>query len=171
MQIQDRPEFKSKSKPLTAMGSDTVFSAVAAMNDKNFGSVAVVGDNGGVAGIFTERDLLRRVVARGKDPKETNLADVMTTEIRVAMASDDVIDWLRQMSNERFRHVPVVDGNGKIVHMMSQGDFVSYTWPELITRVKEEVKHAYPWLSPAIWLFAGLAVYTLFMIVVLKSVF
>lgn len=171
MKIQDRPEFKSKAKPLTASASDTVSSAVAGMNDKNFGSIAVLAADGDVAGIFTERDLLRRVVARGKDPKETTLADVMTTEIRVASASDEVIDWLRQMSNERFRHVPVVDDNGKIVHMMSQGDFVSYTWPELLTRVKEEVSHAYPWLSPAIWLFAGVAIYTIFMIVVLKAVF
>jgi CBS domain-containing protein len=169
VRIEERPEFKSKAKPLTAVETDTVFNAVNEMNDKNFGSIAVIGSDGRVVGIFTERDLLRRVVARGKDPQETTLADVMTKEIRVAAASDEVIDWLRQMSNERFRHVPVVDDKGEIVHMMSQGDFVSYTWPDLLSRVKEEVGYAYPKLSPAIWLVAGVAVYTIVIILILLN--
>ncbi len=56
----------------------------------------------------------------------------MTTDLKVARADDDLLDWLRLMSNERFRHLPVVDDQGVIIGMMSQGDFVSYTWPELM---------------------------------------
>jgi preprotein translocase subunit Sec61beta len=52
---------------------------------------------------------------------------------------------------------------------MSQGDFVSYTWPDLISRVKEEVGYAYPKLSPAIWLVAGVAVYTIVIILILLN--
>ena len=94
----------------------------------------------------------------------------MTTDVKVANASDEVVAWLRQMSNERFRHVPVVDGDGQLVHMMSQGDFVSYTWPELLTRLKEEVGYAYPKVASSMWLMTGMAVYTLVMIGVLTSV-
>lgn len=167
MRIEERPEFKSKAKPVTALATDTVFDVVSAMNENNYGSVVIVGADKKVAGIFTERDLVRRVVAYGKDPTNTKMADVMTTDIRVASASDEVIDWLRQMSNERFRHVPVVDENGEIVHMMSQGDFVSYTWPDLLSRVKEEVSYAYPKASSVIWLLLGISVYTIVIILVL----
>lgn len=170
MRIADRPEFKSKAKPLTASASEMVADVAGRMTEKNFGSVAVIGDGSDVVGIFTERDLMRRVVAKGKDPHNTPVSEVMTTDVKSANANDEVVVWLRQMSNERFRHVPVVDDGGKLVHMMSQGDFVSYTWPELLTRLKEEVSYAYPkWASP-MWLLAGLAVYTIVMIVVLRGV-
>lgn len=169
MKIKDRPEFGSKTKPLTASPSDPVSTVASAMSEKNYGSVIVIGSDRKIEGIFTERDLLRRVVATGKDAGTTTMADVMTTDIKVASASDEIVDWLRQMSNERFRHVPVVDDQGFLVHMMSQGDFVSYTWPDLISRVKEEVSYAYPRLSPAIWLFAGMAVYTVIIILALQN--
>jgi CBS domain-containing protein len=170
MRIADRPEFKSKAKPLTALASEMVADVAGRMTEKNFGSVAVIDDASRVVGIFTERDLMRRVVAPGKDPHNTPVAAVMTTDVKVANASDEVVAWLRQMSNERFRHVPVVDGDGQLVHMMSQGDFVSYTWPELLTRLKEEVGYAYPKVSSSMWLMTGMAVYTLVMIGVLTSV-
>ena len=48
----------------------------------------------------------------------------MTTQVRAAKEDDNLLDWLRIMSNDRFRHLPVVDEEGKVVSMMSQGDFV-----------------------------------------------
>jgi CBS domain-containing protein len=170
MRIADRPEFKSKAAPLTASASEMVADLAGRMTEKNFGSVAVIDESSRVVGIFTERDLMRRVVAKGKDPHNTPVSEVMTTDVKVANASDEVVVWLRQMSNERFRHVPVVDGDGQLVHMMSQGDFVSYTWPELLTRLKEEVGYAYPKLASPMWLLVGMVVYTLIMIAVLRGV-
>ena len=67
----------------------------------------------------------------------------MTTTVRCANEDDDVIDWLRIMSNERFRHLPVVNDDGKIINMMSQGDFVSYTWPEILNSLKGKAKETW----------------------------
>ena len=70
---------------------------------------------------------MRRLLNKSLDPNTTPLSDIMTTEVRTGRAEDEVVDWLRQMSNERFRHLPVVDEQGRLVNFMSQGDFVSFT--------------------------------------------
>lgn len=137
MKIKDRPEFTKKGKPLTFPPNATVAEAVREMSEKNYGAAIVVNGDESVAGVVTERDFMRRLLDKGRDPKETTLADIMTKDVRCARADDDLIDWLRIMSNERFRHLPVVDEDNRLVSMMSQGDFVSYTWPELIYRVKQ----------------------------------
>ena len=74
------------------------------------------------------------------NPKTTKLKDIMTSPVKVADKDDEMVIWLRQMSNERFRHVPVVDKSGKLINIMSQGDFVSYSWPNLMYQVKEMTK-------------------------------
>jgi signal-transduction protein with cAMP-binding, CBS, and nucleotidyltransferase domain len=131
MKIQDRPEFKNKLVPFSLGSDENVFNAVKTMAAKNIGSVVIVDTEMHVKGIVTERDILR-LVSEGLDPKTTPLAKIMTTDIKTAHADDEVVDWLRQMSNERFRHLPVTDEQGRLIAMMSQGDFVSYTWPDLL---------------------------------------
>jgi CBS domain-containing protein len=134
MRLCDRPEFRTKPKPLTRPRDATVADAVAAMSEANFGSVVVVDAERRVEGLVTERDVMKRLVNRGRDAAETRLADIMTSNPRIACESDNVLDWLRIMSNERFRRLPVVDAEGRIVAVMTQGDLVSYTWPELACR-------------------------------------
>jgi predicted transcriptional regulator len=80
---------------------------------------------------------MRRLLAKQLDPNITPLKDIMTSALKVASDEDKVVDCLRLMSNERFRHLPIVDSKGKIVNLMSQGDFVSYTWPQLLIQVKD----------------------------------
>ncbi|GGE22552.1 hypothetical protein GCM10011529_31450 [Polymorphobacter glacialis] len=96
------------------------------MSEKNDGAIVVVDAADCPIGIVTERDLLRRLLAKSLDPKTTPLADIMTRDLKVAHGSDEVPVWVRQMSNERFRHVPVVNAEGRLLNIMSQGDFVSY---------------------------------------------
>ena len=140
MKISERSEFNNKPAPLTASATDSVLDAVKAMDERNFGSVIVVDENSKVTGMMTERDIFRRLVAAKRDPETTKVGDIMTTEIRTARADDELVDWLRIMSNERFRRLPVVDNEGKLIAVMSQGDFVSYTWPELLTQAKDLAK-------------------------------
>ena len=131
MHIKDRPEYSTKSEVMTFSSETKVIDAVKCMSQKNYGSCVIVDENNMPEGIVTERDLMRRLIAENLDPKTTMLSDIMTRELKVARPQDRIIDWLRLMSNERFRHVPVVDEDGKLVNLMSQGDFVSYTWPQL----------------------------------------
>jgi CBS-domain-containing membrane protein len=83
-----------------------------------------------------------RLLHEKKDPDKTTMEDIMTREVKVAREDDDIVDWLRIMSNERFRHLPVVNDNNQLVNMMSQGDFVSYTWPSLLTTMGAKAKES-----------------------------
>ena len=95
------------------------------------------------------------------NPKTTKLRDIMTTPVKVADKDDEMIVWLRQMSNERFRHVPVVDHSGKLINIMSQGDFVSYSWPNLMYQVKEITKENYFKANQVVLIIFSLLVYTI----------
>ena len=142
MRIDARPEFQQKPAPLTVDKSTLLRDAISEMASRNFGSIVVVNDDRTVAGILTERDLMRRVLNERRDPDSTTVEAVMTPDVKVARAGDDVVDWLRLMSNERFRHLPVIDDEGRVVQMLSQGDFVSYTWPELLHQARHKAREA-----------------------------
>ncbi len=161
MKICDRPEFKSKKPPLTFGENDKVLNAVKLMSKENFGSVVIVDKQNKVKGIVTERDLMKRLLNGSKNPKTTKLKDIMTTPVKVADKDDNLVNWLRQMSNERFRHVPVVDKSGKLINIMSQGDFVSYTWPNLLYQVKEMTRQDYFKVNQVVMVIFGILVYTL----------
>ncbi len=139
----DRPEYKSKPKPVTFLGKDKVFQAITVMADKNYGSVVIVDTKEKVIGIVTERDIVKKLVKNNMSPKTTKLEDIMTPNPRVANENDDVLEWLRIMSNDRFRRLPVVDSTGKIKAIFTQGDFVSYTWPDLIFQATQLAKASF----------------------------
>lgn len=159
MKIKDRPEFRSKAAVLTFGPKALVSEAVAIMSERNYGAAVIVSPDRKPLGIVTERDFMRRLLNKRMDPDQTTLDQIMTTDLKMARADDDLLDWLRLMSNERFRHLPVVDDQGIIISMMSQGDFVSYTWPELMGRLKEQARATFD-ISPSIVLMiAGVAVF------------
>ena len=139
----DRPEFKTKPQPITFLSKDKVSNAIEVMTEKNYGSVVIVDVKDKVIGIVTERDIVKKLVKNNMSPKTTILEDIMTPNPRVVNENDDVLDWLRIMSNERFRRLPVVDADGKIKVIFTQGDFVSYTWPDLIYQASQLAKASF----------------------------
>ena len=141
--LMDRPEYRLKQQPLTCLPTTSVFEAVLKMSEKNYGAVIVINDEKKVIGIVTERDVMNKVVANELDVHATVLSDIMTENPRVARETDDLIDWLRIMSNERFRRLPVIDDNGQIKAVFTQGDFVSYTWPDLIFHASQMAKASF----------------------------
>ncbi len=138
--LKDRPEFKNKPRPLTFRRSNLVSDAASVMSEKNYGSVIIVDKDDKVEGIVTERDILKKLVNKNLDPSKTKLETIMTENPRVGNEEDDVVEWLRIMSNDRFRRLPVVDENGRIKVIFTQGDFVSYTWPDLVYQAKQMAK-------------------------------
>jgi len=157
----DRPEFKTKPVPITFLKKDKVFQAIEIMSEKNYGSVVIVDDKDKVIGIVTERDIVKKLVKNNMSPKTTKLEDIMTPNPRVANENDDVLDWLRIMSNDRFRRLPVVDEKGKIKVIFTQGDFVSYTWPDLIFQASQMAKASF---------MRGFSVYGLLAMILLYSI-
>jgi len=98
----------------------TVLHAVEKMNRERIGAVLVC-ISGEMVGIFTERDVLCRVVGEGRDPASTQVIDVMTTEVVAVRSTTSVEEAMAVISERRFRHLPVVD-DGKLVGVVSSGD-------------------------------------------------
>jgi signal-transduction protein with cAMP-binding, CBS, and nucleotidyltransferase domain len=117
----------AKQKVLTATAEITVTDAARLMKKKSVGAVMVVKDNGRLAGIFTERDAVFRVLAEGRDPKTTRLSEVMTAQPQTITAEKPFGHALLMMYESGFRHVPVVE-DGKPVGMVSARDVLG---PEL----------------------------------------
>jgi CBS domain-containing protein len=102
--------------------SDSVRDAAKMMSDKNVGAVAVL-DSGRLVGIFSERDLMKRVVAAGLDPMRTQVGTVMTKELVVGRPGDDINDALQKMHSIGCRHLPIVD-SGNLIGMISLRDLL-----------------------------------------------
>jgi CBS domain-containing protein len=166
----DRPEYAHKPDPLTCTADSMVADAVADMSERNFGCVIVVDDDKKVVGIMTERDILKKLVNNGLDPKTTKVSEMMTKDPRCARQDDQIIDWLRIMSNERFRRLPVTDEEGRISAIFTQGDFVSYTWPDLISQATNLVKAQVMGRFHYFLIGGGILMYALAMIIVLSVV-
>jgi CBS domain-containing protein len=98
----------------------TIAAAVDEMNRHRVGSVVVTeGDQ--LAGIFTERDVLRRVVGAGVDPRIMRVADVMTTDLITISPSTSIEETMDIFTEKRVRHLPVVS-QGQMVGLISIGD-------------------------------------------------
>jgi CBS domain-containing protein len=102
----------------------TVADAVAEMNSHRVGSVLVL-DGGKLVGIFTERDVLRRVVGASIDPKRSGVADVMTTGVITISPEATVEETMVLFTEKRCRHLPVLD-NGTLVGTISIGDITRW---------------------------------------------
>jgi CBS domain-containing protein len=111
-----------KGESLFTIGSHlTVLDATRVMNQHKIGAVVVM-DNGRVVGIFSERDVLRRVVAEERPPREVKVADVMTKDVICCAMTDDLDDVSAIMKTRRIRHVPVCDSDGALHGIISIGD-------------------------------------------------
>jgi CBS domain-containing protein len=98
----------------------TIAEAVAEMNRHRVGSVLVI-DGGRLVGIFTERDVLRRVVGASVDPSRTQVAEMMTPGVLTISPVTTIEDTMRIFTEKRCRHLPVVE-NGRLVGTISIGD-------------------------------------------------
>jgi len=105
-----------------ASSSQSVRDVARLMTERNVGAVAVL-DAGKLVGVFSERDLMTRVVAAGLDPDKTAVENVMTRNIMVAGPRDDINTAMQKMHTLGCRHLPVVDG-GNLLGMLSIRDLL-----------------------------------------------
>jgi CBS domain-containing protein len=106
---------------LTLPRTASVRDAARAMRERHVGSVLIAAADR-LEGIFTERDMVFRVVAEGRDPDATALADVMTADPDVLPPQASALDALRRMQDGGYRHLPIIE-SGRIVGIVSRGDF------------------------------------------------
>lgn len=104
----------------------TVLQATQLMNEHRIGSVCVIDSTGRLIGVFSERDVLTRVVAAERMPHETLVGEVMTPHPCTCELDTDVDDVSELMRDRRVRHVPVLDKMGHLKGMISIGDINAY---------------------------------------------
>ena len=109
-------------------GAATVMDAAKIMSEQRIGSL-VVGKREKIVGIFTERDVLNRVVARHLDPLKTIIKDVMTTPVACCQPSTKLAECRSVMTEKRIRHMPVVKDN-VLLGMISSGDILAMEFGE-----------------------------------------
>ena len=103
----------------------SVYAAAVLMNEHKIGSLLVL-DGERLVGIFTERDILRRVVAAQRDPSATAVGDVMTADVACCRPDTSVEEARGLMKDLRVRHLPVLDDDGAVVGMLSIGDLNAF---------------------------------------------
>lgn len=113
--------------------------AIRTMLDRRVGAVAVVDENKQVAGIFTERDVLRRVVLSGRAPAEIPVREVMTTPVEMATLDTTPGQALATMIEFHYRHLPIVDDDGRLLGMLSIRDLLQARI-DALTRQLDEVR-------------------------------
>ena len=99
----------------------TLAEAIRTLSEKRIGAVVVMGADGALVGILSERDIIRRCIAQGADPATTLVADAMTPSPETVAATDGVADAFARMTDGRFRHLPVMEG-GRCIGLLSVRD-------------------------------------------------
>ena len=112
------------SRVWTIPADATVFEAIQLMAARNIGALVVV-SRGKIEGIFTERDYTRKVALYGKSSKDTLVSDILSSQLHVAMPDSTVEECMRIMTQNRVRHLPVMNGD-ELVGIVSIGDLVNW---------------------------------------------
>ncbi len=105
--------------PATVSVLATVRDAVQTMLDRDVGAVAVVDEQGIVAGMFTERDVLAKFALSGRDPGRTLVRELMSPMVEMATEETSAAEALQVMIEQHYRHMPIVDSVGKVIGILS----------------------------------------------------
>ena len=119
---------------LTATAAD----GIQAMITRGMGAAAVVDDNQIVAGIFTERDVLKKIALSGRDPKSIPIREVMSAPVVMATRNTNISEALKVMVDQQKRHLPVVEENGKLIGILS----IRHVLERKLNELTEQLEHA-----------------------------
>src|SRR5580704_15885726 len=123
--------------PATVTLLATVEEAVQTMLDKSVGAVAVVDDAGVVAGMFTERDVLAKFALSGRDPKTTPVRELMSPMVEMATEETTPGEALAVMMERHYRHMPIVDDDGKVLGICSIRNILQARIDDLLAQLEQ----------------------------------
>lgn len=112
----------------------TVYDAARFMAERNIGAACVL-ENDRLVGIVSERDMMNRVIAAGRDPKDTRVRDVMTAKPIVVEAGESHEKCLKVMQQAKIRHLPVIDGD-RLLGVLSLRDLLLVDLNEKVEELK-----------------------------------
>jgi CBS domain-containing protein len=150
VQMKVEKILENKDKEVFSVHIEAIVSdALYILNEKNIGALMVLDGSGNIQGIITERDVMRRCYHSQTNVKGLAIKDVMTPreKLIVARADDDVNDLMGAMTQNRVRHIPVVDEHDKVVGMVSIGDIIKAMLKDKeyqIRHLKDYIESKYP---------------------------
>ena len=124
---QERVRDIMTSNPETCRPSDLIRDVARIMADRDTGVVPVIDDSRKIIGLITDRDIVVRLVAEGKDPAKAHVNDAMTKSIRSVKEDTPLDEVTRLMSSAQIRRVPVVNQRDEIIGIVSVGDIATET--------------------------------------------
>jgi len=124
--------------PATVPIEATVRTAVQTMIDKAVGAVAVIDEHGVVAGMFTERDVLAKFALSGRDPAATPVHEMMSSIVEMATEATTPSEALAVMLERHYRHMPIVDDQGKVLGICSIRNILEARVDDLLAQLDRE---------------------------------
>lgn len=122
---------KGSSNVATIEPDAKVSDAVKAMAEHRIGALVVSEGDGRVSGIISERDVVGRMGTEGAGVLGTRITDLMTAQVQCCTTDDTALDVLGRMSEGRFRHMPVIDADKRMIGILSIGDVVKARLEEI----------------------------------------
>src|SRR5271169_4091794 len=113
----------------------SVEDAIRTMLDKDVGAVAVIDEQGIVAGMFTERDVLAKFALSGRDAKLTPVRELMSPMVEMATEETTAAEALRVMLERHYRHLPIVDDQGKVLGILSIRNILEARIDDLLAKL------------------------------------
>ena len=126
--------------PATVSVLASVEDAIRTMLDKDVGACAVIDEHGIVAGMFTERDVLAKFALSGRAPKETPVREMMSPMVEMATEETTAAEAFKVMLERHYRHLPVVDDDGKVLGILSIRNILEARIDDLLAELESQ-KH------------------------------
>ena len=117
----------------------TVYDAIHLLAEKEIGALIVL-DGDKLVGVMSERDYARQIILKDKSSRETQVRDIMTTNVVTTAPDHEIADCMAMMTNKRIRHLPVLD-DGKLVGMLSIGDLIRSIISEQQSTINDLAKY------------------------------
>ena len=139
MKVLDRISMllREKGREIFSIPSDaSVYSGIEMMAEKRVGALLVI-DEGHLVGVVSERDYARKVILQGKSSKDTFIREIMTPSPITIDCDTSVDEAMRVMTENRIRHLPVIDSEGHVAGVLSIGDLVKW----IVTSQDEAIAH------------------------------
>src|SRR5664279_1146568 len=124
--------------PATVSLQATVEDAIQTMLEKQVGAVAVIDEQGIVAGMFTERDVLAKFALSGRDARTTPVRELMSPMVEMATQETTAAEAFGVMLERHYRHLPVVDENGKVLGILSIRNILEARIDDLLAELENK---------------------------------
>lgn len=111
--------------PSACQPQHTAIEAAELMRREDCGLVPVISDSGKLIGVLTDRDIVVKIVAEGRDPRNTTVSEVMSTELVTCLPQETIETVMEQMATRQVRRIPIVERDGSLVGIVAQADIAT----------------------------------------------